>query len=388
MNVSPHVPRSVPRSVPTRLGAYYFAYFTYVGAFVPYFSLWLAAQGYGAGQIAMVLAMPQAARIFAPTLWGWLADHTGRQREVVILSAFAAAAGFASLFFVRGAVEMALVLFLMSAFSAGAMPLVEATTLAAVRGRSGNYGPIRMWGSLGFILAVLGTGAWLDRAGVAQVLPVIFGLALLVCVAAFGVPAGARHEEGPAGERLIAVLWRADVIALIAAGMCMAVAHGALYAFYSIYLEDTGYSKSVIGALWTLGVVAEVVVFLRLPQLMRRFSLRALLIASFGCAAVRFLAIGWGIEWLALLAAAQLLHAATFGAYHAASIAAVHRLFPGRLAARGQALFSSLSYALGGAIGTLLAGWSWQALGPSSSFAVSALFGALGAALVAWKVRV
>jgi PPP family 3-phenylpropionic acid transporter len=374
--------------VPARLGAYYFVYFTYVGAFVPYFSLWLAAQGYGAAQIAFVLAMPQMARIFAPALWGWLADHTGRQREIVILSAFAVAAGFASLFVVHGAVEMALALFLMSVFSAGAMPLVEATTLAALRGGAGNYGPIRRWGSIGFILAVLGTGVWLDRAGVGQVLPIVFALALLVCIAAFGIPAGTPHEAERGGERILAVLWRAEVLALIAAGMCMAVAHGALYAFYSIFLEDAGYSKSVIGALWTLGVVAEVVVFLRLPHLMRRFSLRVLLIASFGCAAVRFLAIGWGVEWIVLLAAAQLLHAATFGAYHAASIAAVHRLFPGRIAGRGQALFSSLSYGLGGAIGTLLAGWSWLALGPSSSFAVSALFAAGGALLVAWKVRV
>src|SRR4029077_14728443 len=100
------------------------------------------------------------------------------------------------------------------------------------------------------------------------------------------------------------------------------------------------------------------------------------------------LAIGWGVEWLGVLAVAQLLHAVTFGAYHAASILALHRLFPGRIAARGQALFSSLSYGLGGAMGTLLAGWSWVALGPSSSFALSALFGAGGAVLVAWKVRV
>jgi len=374
--------------VPSRLGAYYFFYFTYVGAFVPYFSLWLAAQGFGAAQIAMVLAMPQLARIFAPTLWGWLADHTGRQREVVILSAFAVAAGFASIFAVRGAEAIAIVLFLASALSAGAMPLVEATTLATLRGGAGNYGPIRLWGSIGFIFAVLGTGAWLDRAGVGDVLPIVLGLALLVCVAAIGVPRGVRHEVGQGAERIFAVLWRGEVMALFAAGMCMAVAHGAMYAFYSIHLEDAGYSKSVIGALWTLGVVAEVVVFLRLPQLMRRFSLRHLLIASFACAVLRFLAIGWGVEWLAVLAAAQLLHAATFGAYHAASIAAVHRLFPGRMAGRGQTIFSSLSYGLGGAIGTLLAGWSWVALGPSFSFGVSALFGAAGAGLVAWKVRV
>jgi PPP family 3-phenylpropionic acid transporter len=161
-----------------------------------------------------------------------------------------------------------------------------------------------------------------------------------------------------------------------------------MYAFYSIYLDAAGYSKAMIGALWTLGVVAEVIVFLRLPQLMRRFSLRALLIASFLCAAVRFAAIGWGVEILAVLAVAQLLHAATFGAFHAASIAAVQRLFAGRLAGRGQAIYASLTYGLGAAAGTLIAGWSWESLGPSPSFGISALFGALGALLIAWKVRV
>jgi MFS transporter, PPP family, 3-phenylpropionic acid transporter len=374
--------------IAARLGAYYFAYFTYAGALVPYFSLWLAAQGYGAAQIALVLAMPQLARVFAPALWGWLADHTGRQREIVVFGAFAVFAGFAALYAVRGVAGVALVMLVLSVLAAGAMPLVEAATLAATQGQAGRYGPIRLWGSIGFILAVLGTGAWLDHHGAETVLDIVVGLAAIVCAAAFGVPARARPAEAPGGARFGSVLRRGDALAFFGACMCMSVAHGALYAFFSIYLDAAGYSKAMIGALWTLGVVAELIVFLRLPQLMRRFSLRALLIGSFLCAALRFAAIGWGVEVLAVLAAAQLLHAATFGAFHAASIATVHRMFPGRLAGRGQALYSSLTYGLGAAAGTLIAGWTWEALGPSPSFAISALSGALGALLVAWKVRV
>ena len=147
-------------------------------------------------------------------------------------------------------------------------------------------------------------------------------------------------------------------------------------------------SKTIIGALWTVGVVAEVFLFLRLPQLMRRFSLRVLLLASLCCAVLRFPVIGWAVDSLALLAAAQLLHAATFGAFHAGSVAAVHRLFPGALAARGQAFYSSIAYGLGGAAGSLVAGWTWTSLGASASFAVSAAFAAFGAILVAWKMRV
>lgn len=372
----------------TRLGAYYFAYFSYAGALVPYFSLWLAAQGYGAAQIALVLAMPQIARVFAPALWGWLADHGGRQREIVIFGAFSVLLGFAALYAVRGVTGVALVMLVLSVLAAGAMPLVEGAALAATEGQAGRYGPIRLWGSIGFILAVLGTGAWLDQHGADTILDIVVLLAAVVCVAAFGIPVRARPSGAAPGPRIGAVLGRGDVRAFFGACMCMSVAHGAMYAFYSIYLEAAGYSKAMIGVLWTLGVVAEVVVFLRLPQLMRRFSLRALLLASFACAALRFAAIGWAVDLPAVLAAAQLLHAATFGIFHAASIAAVHRLFQGGIAARGQSLYSSLTYGAGGAAGTLIAGWTWEALGPAPSFAVSALFGALGAALVAWKFRV
>lgn len=377
-----------------RLAAYYFAFFCYAGAMVPYFPLYLAAAGFDAAQIALVLAMPQLARVFAPALWGWLADawgarHPGVRRAIVVISSVAVLGGLASLYAVQGVAGAAAVMFAMGVLSAGALPLVEAITLSTLAGRTGQYGPIRLWGSIGFILGVLGTGAWLDAHAPRTVLNVVVLLSVLALVAAFALPRGsvtqAAHGEPP---RLASVLARGDVRAFFGACICMSLAHGAMYAFFSIFLEQSGYSKTLIGALWTAGVVAEIAFFLYLPQVLRQVSLRALLIASFACAVVRFLAIGWGVEWLALIAAAQLLHAATFGAFHAASVAAVHRLFPGRLEGRGQALYSSLTYGLGGALGTLLAGWTWEVLGAAPSFAVSALFGALGGVLIAWKVRV
>lgn len=372
----------------SRLAAYYFAYFTYAGVLVPYFSLWLAAEGLAATQIALVLAMPQFARIFAPAAWGWLADHTGRRRAIVVFSAFAVATGFAALYWVRSVTGMALVMLTLSALAAGAMPLVETITLAATEGRAGRYGIIRLWGSVGFIFAVLGTGLWLDHHPPATILDLIVVLAGLVCVAALAIPPGGQPRPAARAERFADVVRRADVLALFGACVCMSVAHGALYAFYSIYLEGAGYSKSAIGALWTLGVVAEVLVFLFLPRLMRAFSLRQLLLASFVFAAARFLAIGVAVDSLAVLVVAQLAHAATFGSFHAASIAAVHRLFSGPVQGRGMALYSSLTYGIGGASGTLIAGWSWGALGAGPSFLVSAAFGAAGALLIGWKVRV
>lgn len=372
-----------------RLQAYFFAYFLYVGALVPYFALYLAARGFGAGEIAAVLAMPQLARVAAPAFWGWLADRTGAARGIVVFSAAVLVAGYALLPWIDGVTAVAALMLAMSLLSAGALPIVEALTLGALGARTERYGPIRLWGSVGFILAVLATGAWLDARAPQSLLAVVLPLAALSLAASLALPA--RHVSlgaGRADERLLAVLARPEVLAFFGASLCMNVAHGALYAFYSIYLEAEGYSKTAIGVLWTLGVLAEIVLFLLLPRLLRRFSLRAVLAASFACAVVRFLAIGWGVHSVVLLAAAQLLHAATFGVFHAASVATVHRLFPGALAARGQAFYSCIAFGLGGAVGSLAAGWTWTALGASASFAVSALFALAGAILVAWKLRV
>jgi PPP family 3-phenylpropionic acid transporter len=380
-------------TVAARLAAYYFAFFAHAGAYVSYFSLYLAGRGMSAAEIAFAVAMPQAARVVAPGLWGWLADawgarYAGARKAIVVFSAFAMLAGFLTLPLLETPRAVALALLATSLLSAGAAPLAEAMTFAAIEGRAGRYGAIRLWGSIGFILAVLGTGAWLDRAGAGAVAGILVGLATATCAASLALPHGAVASATQAGERLGPVLLRPDVLAFFGACFCMTAAHGTLYVFYSIYLEEAGYSKTLIGALWTIGVLAEILLFSRLPQVMRRFSLCALLLASFACAVLRFLAIGWGVDLLGVLALAQLLHAATFGAFHAGSVAAVHRLFPGALAARGQAFYSSIAYGLGGAAGALAAGWTWTSVGASASFAVSALFAWAGAILVAWKLRV
>jgi PPP family 3-phenylpropionic acid transporter len=166
----------------------------------------------------------------------------------------------------------------------------------------------------------------------------------------------------------------------------MAVAHGALYAFLTLHLRREGYSGTSIGAFWTLGVLAEIVVFLCLPALFRRFSLSAILAASFLCAALRFLALGWLAGMAAVVVLAQLLHAASFGSFHAASVAAVQRVFPEAAQARGQALYSGVTYGAGGAAGALAAGWAWETAGPGFAFSLSAL-AALAGLLLAHALK-
>lgn len=373
-----------PASRHWRLAAWYFFYFAFIGAFAPYFTLYLQSLGLAAPAIGTLMSLMLAMRLVAPNLWGWLSDHVGRKAPVVRASALLSVAGFLAFFFATDFWGLFAGMALMSFFWSASLPLVEAMTLRHLEGRAEHYGRIRLWGSVGFIAAVLGTGAWLDRVPLAGLLWV--NLALLIGIVACAwmltdIPAS-RSADTPMGLRR--GLLRPEVLALLAACFFMSAAHGPFYVFYSIHLVDHGYDKTAVGALWSLGVVAEIAVFVAMPRMERAWSVQAILRASLFLAVVRFLLIGWAADSVALLVVAQLMHGATFGAYHAAAVAALNRWFPARHQARVQALYGSISFGAGGMLGNLVSGAAWQGLGPGLTFSLGSALAAVGL-LLTWR---
>ena len=366
-----------------RLAGFYFFYFAYIGAFAPYFALYLAALGYSAALIGAVLAIPPATRIVAPYLWGHLADRRGARVTVVLYTGLAGTIAYLGVF-LSGAVPWLMAcIALWCFFWSAALPLMEATTLDHVHGRTGGYGRVRLWGSIGFIVAVVGVGWILDRSAIAVLLWIIGATLVGILLCAWRVPE-ARPE--PSAERdpgIARILRRPDVIGLVAASMLMALAHGPYYTFFSLHLVGQGYSKTAIGWLWAIGVFAEIAVFAAMPWLYRRFSAQTLLLASFALTVLRFLLIAWASEVVALLLFAQVLHAASFGVFHSAALTTVHRLFQRGAQARGQAIFSSLSFGLGGTLGGLGSGIAWGQLGAAATFSIAAGCAALGGVLIA-----
>jgi PPP family 3-phenylpropionic acid transporter len=134
-------------------------------------------------------------------------------------------------------------------------------------------------------------------------------------------------------------------------------------------------------------VVCEIGVFFMMPKILQRYSLKAILAFSLACAVLRFVLIGWYVDSLVLIAAAQVLHAATFGAHHAASMAAVHAFFRGKHQAKGQSFYTSLAYGVGGTLGALGGGYAWEILGPQSAFSLASLFALAGLFILLWKFR-
>ncbi|HEY8855996.1 MAG TPA: MFS transporter [Rugosibacter sp.] len=367
------------------LSAWYFGYFAFVGVFQPYFSLYLQSIAMSAGHIAVLMSLGQMIRLVAPLFWGWLADHAGQRVKIVVMSLGAASASFSAVFLTQDFFGLLLSLIVLHFFWSASLPLVEALTLAHLTEHPERYGRIRLWGSVGFIFAVLGMGWLLDIMPITVLLWVSLAFLLGTVFCALLLKEVVLGTTRTASS-LRVVLSQPKVVFLLVAGLFMIAAHGALYVFYSIHLVAHGYDKTMVGLLWALGVVAEIIVFLLMPRIVRWVSLRHLLLLCFALAVLRFMLIGWQAESLLWLLVAQCLHGVTFGAHHVATMAALNRWFSSGQQARAQAIYGSVAYGVGGLTGGLLAGALWESAGPAMTFSVSSLLALIGFCLVWYGV--
>ena len=369
-----------------RLSAYYFAYFAFLGVFSPYFGLYLQSRAFSAWEIGLFMSQMQLMRLFGPYVWGTLADRLGKRLFVIRLTSLGTLVAFSAFFWIeRFGAYMAAMAFLAFFWSAS-LPLVETLTFDHLRENAARYSRVRLWGSVGFIVAVFACGSLLDFLPMDALLWFTVVSLVAIVASSLAVPDAPAHQTHEPSSPVAAILALPGVRALLAAGLCMQAAHGAMNIFYSIYIAGLGYSKSVVGGLFSLGVVAEIAMFFFMSRVMRRYSLRRILITSFAVAVGRFLLIAW-FPKLPVLVFAQTLHSLTFGAFHAASIAAINHWFRGDARAWGQALYSSLAFGAGGLLGGLISGWSWDHLGGGLAFTLSSLFALIGLVMVVkWVV--
>jgi MFS transporter, PPP family, 3-phenylpropionic acid transporter len=372
-----------------RLSSFYFTYYMFVGAFVPYWSLYLKSVAFSAVEIGILLSLFQISRIFSPSFWGWLADRTNRRVLWIKLTALFGLLGYIGVFFGTSFIWLFFVMAALSIFTSSTLPLAEAVTMAHIEPANQPYGRIRVWGSIGFIVAVLGLGVLLDYAPIASLLWCLLLIQASLFLLSFKIPEPHVPSHHTDHLPVMNIVMRPEVMALLIGSFLMVGAHSVYYSFYSIFLEARGYSKTMIGLLWAIGVICEIMIFMIMPKLTARFRLKEILVISLILAVLRFAMIGAGTGSIVVLILAQTLHAATFGSFHAACVAIVHEYFRGRHQAKGQAIYSSVSYGLGGTLGGITGGYALQYLGGETTFMLTAIYPLIGLFVVAiWlKVR-
>ena len=255
-------------------------------------------------------------------------------------------------------------------------------TLAHLATTSGHYSRIRMWGSLGFIVAAVILGFLIDSTGIHSLLWFLLFVQMTLFVLTFTLPEPKVEAHAHDHFSIWQVIKQPNVIALLVGCSLMVTAHGVLYNFYSIYLSEHGYSKGMIGLLWSIGVICEIAIFMLMPRIMARFSLKTTLLFSLVLAVLRFSLIGTAVDNIWLLILAQSLHAATFGSFHAASVEVITQFFNGCHQARGQAIYNSVAYGVGGTVGGVAGGYALQYLGGQQTFLLAALFPLLGLGVI------
>ena len=368
-----------------RLSGFYFFYFAVLGALVPYWGLYLKSLGFSAVAIGNLTALFMLSRIVAPNVWAWVADHRESRMTVVRVAAFLTLATFAGVFFGTGFWWLASVMLVFSFFWNASLPLLEVFVMNHTANRPGAYAHVRLWGSIGFIVTVFALGPLIDAQGPWWVLPSVAVLMAGIWLFSLTLPDAEMKGQAPHPDALLRVVLRPEVLLFLVACLLMQISHGPYYTFYSIFLESQGYSKTLIGALWAFAVLCEIGVFLLMPRILAGFAVRTVLVASFALAALRWLLIGFFVQSLPVLVLAQMLHAATFGSFHAAGIQMVYRYFTGQHQHRGQAIYSTASFGLGGAIGSFYSGQTWEVLGAAATFALASA-AAVAAVVVAWRL--
>ena len=361
-----------------RLSRFYFFYYFFVGSFVPYWGIYLQSENFSPSSIGILLSLFQISRIVAPNFWGWLADHSGHRVKWIKLTSFLGLIGFIGIFWAKGFFWIFLVMSALSLFTSSTLPLAESLTLAHLATTDGHYSRIRLWGSIGFIVASLFLGYLIDLQGINILLWVLLITQAIIFFLSNTIPEAKEIHHKKNDLPIWKIIKTPSVVALLIGCTLMVSAHGVLYNFYSIYLKEHGYSSATIGWLWAVGVICEIFIFMLMPKILRRYSLKTILLISLFLGVIRFILIGASPDHFYLLLIAQMFHAATFGSFHAASIEVIAYFFKGRNQSRGQAIYNSVAYGIGGTIGGLGGGYLIQYLGGQLGFMIAAISPLIG----------
>jgi PPP family 3-phenylpropionic acid transporter len=365
-----------------RLSGFYFFYFALVGALSPYLSLYLSDIGFAAHAIGAVNGVLLGTKIIAPNFWGWLCDRSGKRLKIIGLGSFIAMIFFSGLFYWQTFIPILIITFLYSFFWNAVLSQFDTVTIQYLKDDSHRYSQVRVWGSIGFIVAVVILGWVFDHVSIHFLIPICWVILLLIWLNTTIIKEPPKIPIKKTHVHWFELLKQKHVIAFFCSAFLLQFSFGAYYSFFSLHLEAFNYSRSSIGMLWALGVFCEVILFLFMHRIMSRFCVTQILFWSLLLTGLRWLLIAFLADSVLVMIFAQTIHALSFGAAHAGGIELIRRFFQGPYAGQGQALYSSITFGAGGASGALMSGFLWG-LGAEVLFVVSAI-SVFIAAIIVW----
>ncbi len=371
-----------------RLGSLYGLYFAVVALSIGWFGPYFQSLGFSASEIGIAIGVLTGSKIIAPYLWGTLGDFLPNRLRVVQIGIVGSTFAAGLLLLDVDFLGLCLVLALFGVFWNAIIAQFDTLTLEYLGDDHHLYSSIRVWGSIGFIAMMLASG-WLFSDVEYGILPWLIITGLLVSAAiSMTLPGhGRAHSAENTDEGIRSRLTNTSVLIFFVVASLNQLTHGPLNVFFTLYVQDHGYTAFQAGQLWALGVLAEVILFFVLPRFIRTLDLRVLLTVSLALGSMRWILIGAYPDVVWLVIVLQLLHAFTFGAIHSVSIEFIRRWFPGKLSGRGMALYSGCVFGIGGSLGATLSGIAWESFGGSTTFLCAGLITGCTACIAWFSLR-
>ena len=368
-----------------RFSIFYFCYYAALGAYTPYIGRWVDSMGHDGYVVGAMLGLWYGSRIVAPPAWSALLQRSARPGHWFVVACTLTLVCFAGFTLSSSAAALLGVMACFGLFYNAVMPQFEAMTLAALGTRSAQYGRIRVWGSVGFLIVASSYGWMMDRLGDASFPWITIPLFIAMVAAAW------PHRNDRPPDHLETIddaghLWkRPGVRRFLLVALLMQMGFGAFYVFYTLHMKANGHDGAQIGALWGLGVLIEIGMFWQAPRLITRFGAQSLMAFCMAVTIVRWVVTALFAGSLPLMLAAQSLHAFSFAIFHACCMRMMSEFFPGKRAAAGQNLLYGFSSGVGGVLGAGMAAVAWDVDGGRAAFLAGATVTSL--ALVVYSLR-
>jgi MFS transporter, PPP family, 3-phenylpropionic acid transporter len=385
--MSAHPAPAAPRHLFWRLAGFYAAYFLAIGIYMPYWPLWLDGKGLDPVEIGWVLAAAFWIKIAAQPTIARIADWRGRTRGLTTALMALSAAGFAVLPGTDGFWPILIIAGITAACYQPVLPVMESVVLRRVDVHGLDYGRVRLWGSVTFIIGTMGIGWWIEGGAASSVVWIMAGAMALVAVACGLAP---NRPDQPSTKRgatgLVKLFLTPAFVVFLLASALINTSHAVLYGFATLHWRDLGHGETLIGVFWAIGVVAEIALFAVAGRYRDKLGAVPLLMLA---------ALGGAIRWPLLaitegavgLLALQTLHGLTFGAGHLGAMAFLSRAIPAERSATGQSLYYAL---VGGVVAGCmfpLAGELYARLAADAFLVMSAL-SAAGFVCAIWLSRI
>ncbi|MHB8172341.1 MAG: MFS transporter [Thermincolia bacterium] len=352
------------------LKLFYFFFFTTFAAFLPFLPLYLREIGLESGKIGIIMGIGPLVMLLAQPLWGMVSDYL--QKRILVLRFTLLASMVSTLLFpvTTEFTLIALITVLYTFFQTPITPLADSIVLTHHEAAGGSFGKVRLWGSLGFALAVVVMGLWLQSTKLINMFTVVAFLYL----ASFLVTLGLKEQKKAAGQKLTGhvmdLLTNKRFLLFLGYSCLIQLTFAAYNTFFGLLFISLGGTTFTLGLAWFIAAISEIPVFLYSRALLLRFGSRKLLVFAGVIFSMRWFFFSL-VESPIHILFFQVLQSISFGVFYFSAVNYVNHIVPSQLRSTGQALFAALGFGLGATLGNFFGGMMVEQAGLSTMFMAS-----------------